>query len=135
MALGEALFEEQVFRRGYLKNPSILEYRSPTFLEMPEVESFLVETDDPEGPFGAKEVGQGPLLPVIPAVANAIYDAIGVRVDEVPISPDKIVKALQQKAQGKEPRVGPKAMPEFDYGEPVRVDPPDQLSFREVLAP
>jgi 4-hydroxybenzoyl-CoA reductase subunit alpha len=135
MALGEALFEEQVFRRGYLKNPSILEYRSPTFLEMPEVETFLVETDDPEGPFGAKEVGQGPLLPVIPAVANAIFDAVGVRVDEVPISPDKIVKALQEKAKGKEPRVGPKAMPEFDYGEPVRVDPPDQLSLREVLAP
>jgi CO/xanthine dehydrogenase Mo-binding subunit len=135
MALGEALLEEQAFRRGYLKNPSILEYRSPTFLEMPEVESFLVETDDPEGPFGAKEVGQGPLLPVIPAVANAIYDAVGVRIDEVPISPDKVVKALQQKAQGKEPRVGPKAMPEFDYGEPVKVDPPDQLPLREVLAP
>jgi CO/xanthine dehydrogenase Mo-binding subunit len=135
MALGEALFEEQTFRRGYLKNPSILEYRSPTFLEMPEVETFLVETDDPEGPFGAKEVGQGPLLPVIPAVANAIYDAVGVRVDEVPISPDKIVKALQEKAKGKEPRVGPKAMPEFDYGEPVKVDPPDQLSLREVLSP
>src|SRR6185437_1966722 len=100
-----------------------------------EVETFLVETDDPEGPFGAKEVGQGPLLPVIPAVANAIYDAVGVRVDEVPISPDKVVKALQEKAKGKEPRVGPKAMPEFDYGEPVRVDPPDQLSLREVLAP
>lgn len=135
MALGEALFEEQTFRRGYLKNPSILEYRSPTFLEMPEVETFLVETDDPEGPFGAKEVGQGPLLPVIPAVANAIYDAVGVRVDEVPISPDKVVKALGEKAKGNESRVGPKAMPEFDYGEPVRVDPPDQLSLREVLAP
>jgi CO/xanthine dehydrogenase Mo-binding subunit len=135
MALGEALFEEQTFRRGYLKNPSILEYRSPTFLEMPDVETFLVETDDPEGPFGAKEVGQGPLLPVIPAVANAIYDAVGVRVDEVPISPDKVVKALQEKAKGNAPRVGPKAMPEFDYGEPVKVDPPDQLSLREILAP
>ena len=133
MALGEALFEEQVFRRGYLKNPSILEYRSPTFLEMPEVETFLVETDDPEGPFGAKEVGQGPLLPVIPAVANAIYDAVGVRVDEAPISPDKVVQALQQKAQGKEPRVGPKRMPDFDYGEPVKVDPPEQLPGRGVM--
>ena len=134
MALGEALFEEQTFRRGYLKNPSILEYRSPTFLEMPEVETFLVETDDAEGPFGAKEVGQGPLLPVIPAVANAIYDAVGVRVDEVPISPDKVVKALQQKAQGKQPRVGPTRMPDFDYGEPVRVEPPEQLPGREVIA-
>jgi 4-hydroxybenzoyl-CoA reductase subunit alpha len=133
MGLGEALFEEQTFRRGYLKNPSMLEYRSPTFLEMPEVETFLVETDDPEGPFGAKEVGQGPLLPVIPAVANAIYDAVGVRVDEVPISPDKVVKARQQKQKSKEPRVGPARMPEFDYGEPIKVDPPEQLPDREVV--
>ena len=124
MALGEALFEEQVFRRGYLKNPSVLEYRTPTFLEMPEVETFLVETDDPEGPFGAKEAGQGALLPVIPAVANAIYDAVGVRIDEVPISPDKVVRGLQQRAQDDEPRIGPKRMPDFDYGEPVKVDPP-----------
>ncbi|MGA2926117.1 MAG: xanthine dehydrogenase family protein molybdopterin-binding subunit [Solirubrobacteraceae bacterium] len=134
MGIGEALYEEQVFRRGYLKNPSLLEYRSPTFLEMPEVETFLVETDDPEGPFGAKEVGQGPLLPVIPAVANAIYDAVGVRIDEVPISPDKVVRALQQKAKRKEPRVGPTQMPEFDYGEPIKVDPPEQLPGQEVVA-
>jgi 4-hydroxybenzoyl-CoA reductase alpha subunit len=133
MALGEALYEEQAFRGGYLKNPSILEYRSPTFLEMPEVETFLVETDDPEGPYGAKEVGQGPLLPVIPAVANAIYDAIGVRVDEVPISPDKVVQAVRLGKQGKEPRVGPKRMPDFDYGEPIRVDPPEQFPSREVV--
>jgi hypothetical protein len=58
-----------------------------------------------------------------------------VRVDEVPISPDKIVKALQEKAKGNPARVGPKAMPDFDYGEPVKVDPPDQLPLREVLAP
>jgi 4-hydroxybenzoyl-CoA reductase alpha subunit len=133
MALGEALYEEQAFRGGYLKNPTILEYRSPTFLEMPEVETFLVETDDPEGPFGAKEVGQGPLLPVIPAVANAVYDAVGVRIDEVPVSPDKIVRALRQKERGREPRVGPKRMPDFDYGDPVRVDPPEEFPGREVL--
>jgi 4-hydroxybenzoyl-CoA reductase alpha subunit len=133
MALGEALYEEQAFRGGYLKNPSMLEYRSPTFLEMPEVETFLVETDDPEGPFGAKEVGQGPLLPVIPAVANAIYDAVGVRVDEVPISPDKVVRALRLQEQGREPRVGPKRMPDFDYGEPVQVDPPEQFPSTEAM--
>ena len=133
MALGEALYEEQAFRGGYLKNPSILEYRSPTFLEMPEVETFLVETNDPEGPFGAKEVGQGPLLPVIPAVANAIYDAVGARIDEVPISPDKVVRALRLQEQGKEPRVGPKRMPDFDYGEPIKVDPPDQFPSTEVV--
>jgi CO/xanthine dehydrogenase Mo-binding subunit len=133
MALGEALFEEQAFRGGYLKNPSILEYRSPTFLEMPEVETFLVETNDPEGPFGAKEVGQGPLLPVIPAVANAVYDAVGVRIDEVPISPDKIVQALRLRSQGREPRMGPRRMPEFDYGDPIKVDPPWLLPSPEVV--
>jgi 4-hydroxybenzoyl-CoA reductase alpha subunit len=133
MALGEALYEEQAFRGGYLKNPSILEYRSPTFLEMPEVETFLVETDDPEGPFGAKEVGQGPLLPVIPAVANAVYDAVGVRIDEVPISPDKVVRALRLREQGKEARVGPKRMPDFDYGEPIKVDPPEQFPSTEMV--
>ena len=111
----------------------MLEYRSPTFLEMPEMETFLVETDDPEGPFGAKEVGQGPLLPVIPAVANAVFDAVGVRIDEVPISPDKVVRALRLEEQGKEPRVGPKRMPDFDYGEPIRVEPPEQLPGRGVV--
>jgi 4-hydroxybenzoyl-CoA reductase alpha subunit len=133
MALGEALYEEQAFRGGYLKNPSILEYKSPSFLEMPEVETFLVETDDPDGPFGAKEVGQGPLLPVIPAVANAIYDAVGVRIDEVPASPDKVVRALRLQEQGKEPRVGPKRMPDFDYGDPIKVDPPEQFPTTEAV--
>ena len=84
MALGEALMEEQVFRKGLHKIPSMLEYKSPTTLEMPPVESILVETLDPEGPYGAKECGQGPLLPVIPAVANALHEALGIRIDEVP---------------------------------------------------
>ncbi|HMH52918.1 MAG TPA: molybdopterin cofactor-binding domain-containing protein, partial [Candidatus Acidoferrum sp.] len=71
MGIGEALMEAQVFRKGVHKTPSMLEYKSPTTLETPEIHTFLVETDDPEGPFGAKEAGQGPLLPVIPAIANA----------------------------------------------------------------
>ena len=84
--------EEQVFRRlpAKLSNalvhkfPSILEYKSPTSLDMPEIFTELVEHPDPAGPFGAKEVGQGPLLPIMPAVANAVFDAVGVRIDEVP---------------------------------------------------
>src|SRR6266516_2386644 len=109
MAIGEALMEEQEFRRLppklshalVHKFPSMLEYKSPTTLDMPEVFTELIENPDPRGPFGAKEVGQGPLLPVMPAVANAVYDAIGVRIDEVPITPDKILKALDAKAAGK----------------------------------
>ncbi|HEY2942901.1 MAG TPA: molybdopterin cofactor-binding domain-containing protein, partial [Vicinamibacteria bacterium] len=95
MGLGEALMEEQAFRKGRHKIPSMLEYKSPTTLEMPPVESILVETLDPEGPYGAKECGQGPLLPVIPAVANALFDALGIRIDEVPITPEKVLAALE----------------------------------------
>jgi len=118
MGLGEALMEEQVFRKGVHKMPSMLEYKSPTTLETPEIHTILVESDDPEGPFGAKEAGQGPLLPVIPAVANAVNDAVGVRIDEVPISPEKVLKALELKRQGKTPRVGPEKLPLFTFPEP-----------------
>jgi len=122
MGLGEVLMEEQVFRKGVHKIPSMLEYKSPTTLETPDIHTILVETDDPEGPFGAKEAGQGPLLPVIPAVANAVYDAVGVRIDETPISPDKVVKALDLKRQGKLPRVGPDKLPLFKFPEPRAVE-------------
>jgi CO/xanthine dehydrogenase Mo-binding subunit len=122
MGLGEVLMEEQVFRKGVHKFPSMLEYKSPTTLETPEIHTILVETDDPEGPFGAKEAGQGPLLPVIPAVANAVYDAVGVRIDETPISPDKVIKALDLRRQGKVPRVGPDKLPLFKFPEPRAVE-------------
>ena len=123
MALGEIFMEEQAFRKGLHQFPSMLDYKSPTFLEMPPVDSFLVETDDAEGPFGAKEVGQGPLLPVPPAVANAVYDAVGVRIDELPITPEKLMAALDRKAKGEAPRFGPAGVPEYDWPEPIKVDP------------
>jgi len=126
MALGEALLEQQSFRDGLLESTSLFDYKSPTVLEMPEVHTYLIETIDPEGPFGAKEAGQGPLLPVIPAVANALYDAVGVRIDEVPITPDKVLRALDLAAKGKLGRVGPKGMPAFDFPAPYRVEPPGE---------
>jgi 4-hydroxybenzoyl-CoA reductase alpha subunit len=134
MGLGEALMEEQVFRRlpPKLSNalvhkiPSLLEYKSITSLEMPEVEVFLIEDPDPNCPFGAKEVGQGPLLPVMPAVANAVFDAVGVRIDEVPITPEKILRALHLKREGKNPRVGPDHFPDVPYAEPTFVIPPGE---------
>jgi 4-hydroxybenzoyl-CoA reductase subunit alpha len=95
MGFGEATVEEQVFRKGLHHRPSLLEYKIPTSLDMPELDSIIVETNDPEGPFGAKEVGQGPLAPCIPAIANAVYDAIGIRFDSTPISADKILRALE----------------------------------------
>jgi 4-hydroxybenzoyl-CoA reductase subunit alpha len=133
MGLGEALMEEQEFRRLpkkfshalVHKFPSMLEYKSPTSLDMPDVFTDLIEEPDPQGPYGAKEVGQGPLLPVIPAVANAVYDAVGVRVDESPITPEKIMKALTEKNAGRNPRFGPSSeFPKVDWGEALLVPPP-----------
>jgi CO/xanthine dehydrogenase Mo-binding subunit len=132
MGLGEALMEEQSFRRLppklssalVHKIPSMLEYKSLTSLDMPEVEVMLIEDPDPNCPFGAKETGQGPLLPVMPAVANAIFDAVGVRIDEIPVTPDKVLRALELKAQGKDPRVGPEGFPQVPYPAPTFVLPP-----------
>jgi 4-hydroxybenzoyl-CoA reductase subunit alpha len=127
MGLGEALMEEMTYRgnRNVVhKFPSMLEYKSPTTLEMCDVKTILVEDPDPNGPFGAKEVGQGPLLPVPPAVVNAIYDAVGVRIDEVPASPEKVLAALRAKAQGKNGRFGPKSVPDVEWPEPIRVPTP-----------
>ena len=100
MGLGEALMEEQIFRAGEHKIPNLLDYKTPTILDMPPVESILIETDDAEGPFGAKEAGQGPLNPVIPAIANAVADAIGARVLSTPITPEKVLKALDAASGG-----------------------------------
>jgi 4-hydroxybenzoyl-CoA reductase subunit alpha len=122
MGIGEALMEAQVFRKGLHKTPSMLEYKSPTTLETPEIHTILVETDDPEGPFGAKEAGQGPLLPVLPAIANAVYDAVGVRVDEVPITPEKVLRGLELRRQGRPARVGPERVPLFRFKEPIVVE-------------
>ncbi len=124
MALGEVLMEEQSFRGALHNGPSLLDYKIPTVLEMPEVESIIVESIDSEGPFGAKEVGQGPLLPVIPAVVNAVYDALGIRVDEVPIRPDKILAALTDHTRGGQGRHGPTNLPDYAFRSPMRVEPP-----------
>ena len=132
MGLGEALMEAQAFRRLPAKlssalvhrTPSMLEYKSLTSLDMPEVEVALIEDPDPNCPYGAKEVGQGPLLPVMPALANAVFDAVGVRIDEVPISPDKVLHALEKKAKGESARVGPESFPEVPYPAPTFVLPP-----------
>src|SRR6266516_69767 len=127
MGLGEALMEEMAYRgnRNVVhKIPSLLEYKSPTTLEMCDVVTYVVEDPDPNGPFGTKECGQGPLLPVPPAVANAVYDAVGVRIDEVPITPEKVFKALRRKEKGEAGRFGPTAFPDIAWPEPTRVPPP-----------
>jgi 4-hydroxybenzoyl-CoA reductase alpha subunit len=129
MGLGEILMEEMAYRENrnlVHKIPSMLEYKSPTTMEMCDVKTYLIEDPDPNGPYGAKEVGQGPLLPVPPAVANAVYDAVGVRIDEVPITPEKVMKALKEKAAGRDPRFGPTSIPQVEWPEPQRIMTPSE---------
>jgi 4-hydroxybenzoyl-CoA reductase subunit alpha len=124
MGLGEILMEEMVYRENrnvVHKFPSMLEYKSPTTMEMCDVKTYLIEDPDPNGPYGAKEVGQGPLLPVPPAVANAVYNAVGVRIDEVPITPEKVLRALKDKSRGRDGRYGPDNVPPVAWPEPLKV--------------
>ena len=104
MGFAEALMEQHIFkdadhgRAGLHNAPSLLDYRIPTSMDTPELRSLIVESIDPEGPYGAKEAGEGPLHPSIPAIANAIYDAVGVRMDALPFSPPRVWRALQDRA-------------------------------------
>jgi 4-hydroxybenzoyl-CoA reductase subunit alpha len=100
MGFGQAMQEEMLWDKARLMNPSLLEYRIPTTLENPEIECIIVESNDPEGPFGAKEAGEGSLAATIPAIANAIYDAVGVRLNTVPFSREAVLDALKKKANG-----------------------------------
>jgi 4-hydroxybenzoyl-CoA reductase alpha subunit len=98
MGIGEAMHEEVKFDdKGHVINNDLAEYKMVTALDMPPVEAIVVETNEPNGPFGAKEVGEGAIMPTIPAVLNAIYDATGVRIYELPLTPQRIFEALQQK--------------------------------------
>ncbi len=103
MGFGEALFETHTFKPaavghgpGIHHGPSLLDYRMPTSLDTPELESLIVESVDPEGPYGAKEAGEGPLHPSVPAIANAIHDALGIRCDRLPFSPPSVLSLLRQ---------------------------------------
>ena len=98
MGLGEALFEEVKFNeKGQILNASLGEYKIPTALDVPPVQSLIIESGEPNGPYGAKEVGEGGIMPVIPAILNAIYDATGVRINELPITSERIWRALKEK--------------------------------------
>ena len=119
MGLGQALEEEMIWKDGLLMNPGMLEYRSPSSAESPEIECFIVESIDPEGPFGAKEAGEGSLAATIPAISNAIYDAVGVRLRESPFTPERILSALRAK----------KGLKRIEMTE--HVDPTAPVTFRE----
>jgi 4-hydroxybenzoyl-CoA reductase subunit alpha len=102
MGFGEALMEHHRVdpeHRGAHAGPSLLDYRMPTFLDTPDIEAMIVEAPDANGPYGAKEAGEGPLHSSIPAIANAIYDAVGVRIDSLPFAPAKVLAAIQERAR------------------------------------
>ncbi|MEZ5064678.1 MAG: molybdopterin cofactor-binding domain-containing protein [bacterium] len=97
MGLGQALMESFGYNRATVGNPSFLDYKIPGPLEMPDVEVHIVESNDPEGPFGAKEAGEGPLLPILPSLANAVRDAVGITMYELPMTPDRVLKEIEKK--------------------------------------
>lgn len=98
MGMSETLYEDQVFdKNGRMLNPDLHNYLIATSMDSPEIDSTIVDSYEPEGPYGAKEVGEGATLPILGAIANAIEDAIGARIYELPITPEKILKALKDK--------------------------------------
>jgi len=100
MGIAEALYEEHDINRfGLHRGPSLLDYRLPTSLDTPEFRALIVESIDPEGPYGAKEAGEGPLHPSLPALSNAIYDAVGIRLKHLPFTPAKVLAALREKRE------------------------------------
>lgn len=96
MGVAEALMEDHgVNRFGLHAGPSLLDYRIPTSVDTPELHSLIVESLDPEGPYGAKEAGEGPLHPSIPAISNAVFDAVGIRLTHLPFTPGRVLAALR----------------------------------------
>ncbi len=97
MGIAEALMEDHAVNRfGLHAGPSLLDYRIPTSVDTPELHALIVESLDPEGPYGAKEAGEGPLHPSIPAISNAVFDAIGIRLRHLPFTPAKVLAALRE---------------------------------------
>ena len=88
--------------KGRILNPNLHDYLIPSIGDTPEIESIAVPSYEPRGPYGAKEVGEGSMVPVLGSIANAIYDAIGVRMTELPITPQKILKVLEEQRGGAE---------------------------------
>ncbi|MBI3097256.1 MAG: molybdopterin-dependent oxidoreductase [Planctomycetes bacterium] len=93
--IGYALLEEVILREGGMSNPNFLDYRMPGPQDMPSIETVIVETNDPSGPFGAKGIGEPPLVPVAAAIANAVANATGVRLRELPMTPERVWRALR----------------------------------------
>ncbi len=100
MGVGYALTEELIAEDGYILNPSFHTYKLLTSSDIPEIHFYPIETEDPQGPYGAKGVGEAPLIPTAAAIANAVSNAIGVRMDSLPLTPEKVLRALHDLKSG-----------------------------------
>ncbi len=97
MGIGEAMHEEIIFDdQGHIMNNNLAEYKMVTSMDMPEVNAIVIESDEPNGPYGAKEVGEGAIMPTIPAILNAVHDATGVRIFELPLTPERVYNAIEE---------------------------------------
>jgi CO/xanthine dehydrogenase Mo-binding subunit len=95
-AIGHSLLEEMIYQDGQLLNPNLIDYPIPNFSHLPkEFDTILVESHNGPGPFGSKGTGEGGLLPVAPAIGNAVYHATGVRFHELPLTPERVWRALR----------------------------------------
>jgi 4-hydroxybenzoyl-CoA reductase subunit alpha len=97
MGMGQAMSEETAYHEGLLITGNMLDYRVPTIQDSPPIEVGIVESNDPHGPFGAKEAGEGSLAAFLPALTNAIADAVGVRFNTLPVTPDRVFAALEKR--------------------------------------
>ena len=102
MGIGQAITEQMKYYNGLIVNNNFLDYKIPTTLDTPDIHTNIIETNDPEGPFGGKECGEGAIHPVIPAIANAIYNAVGVRVTKLPINAEDILEQMKLNRSFKE---------------------------------
>jgi 4-hydroxybenzoyl-CoA reductase subunit alpha len=97
MGMGQAMSEETRYIEGLPAHASLLEYRMPTIMDSPPIETYIVETHDPYGPFGAKEASEGALAGFPPALVNAVANALGIDLNELPVTPDRVMDALVQR--------------------------------------
>ena len=120
MGMGQAMSEEAAYHDGLMLTANMLDYRVPTIQDSPPIEVGIVESNDPHGPFGAKEAGEGSLAAFLPALTNAIADATGLRFNDLPVTPDRVFAAIEKRARGRKAqrRCVVDALPLFDLVRP-----------------
>jgi CO/xanthine dehydrogenase Mo-binding subunit len=96
MGLGYALLEEDQVREGVTLTPNLMTYLIPTALDVPDVATIVLESGEGMGPWGARGIGEPAMVPTAPAIANAVFDAVGVRVTRLPITPERLWRAMQE---------------------------------------